>query len=390
MLRMFTFGNSMFFRDVIGQQFIKQKLIQSVRDGQVSHTQLFLGPEGSGNLAMALAFAQYVNCENRQPEDSCGTCPSCVKSLKMIHPDIHYSFPSFKLKAGSENPALSSDFLPLWREAMQENPYRNVVEWLEFINAENKQGNISAAECRSIIHKLSLKTYESAFKVLILWRAEYLLKEGNILLKLLEEPPENTLLILVAENREQLLATILSRTQIISIPRLQDEDLLKALTTKHALGENDAARIVRKAEGNYNEALRLLKNAEDNNQELMNRWFRLLFKPDAAELLKWVDEISKIGRESQKSFFRYALEFLHECIVLRHIGLQQSRLHEDEKKLAEWLSANMNTDDWQAMATLFDQSHYHIERNAHPKILFLNLSLQMQPIISRKKLSLTA
>lgn len=380
----------MLFKDVIGQQSIKQKLIRSVQEGRVSHAQLFLGPEGSGNLALALAFAQYLNCENRQAEDSCGTCMSCVKSRKLIHPDIHYSFPAFKLKAGSENPALSSDFLPLWREAMLENPYRNVTEWFDFINAENKQGNISAAECRAIIHTLSLKTYESAYKILVLWRAEYLLKEGNILLKLLEEPPEKTMLILVAENRDQLLGTILSRTQILSIPRLQDSDLLEALKDKHGISETDASKIVRRSEGNYNEVLRQLKNTEDNNQELFNRWLRLLFSQDSHSLFEWVEEVAKIGREAQKGFFRYALEFLHECLLLQHVGAPHSRLHEEERRLGDWMAGNMDTGDWQAMADLFDQSHYHIERNAHPKILFMNLSLQMIPIISRKKLSLTA
>lgn len=380
----------MFFTDVIGQEEIKKKLINSVKESRVSHTQLFLGPEGSGNLALALAFAQFVNCEDKSPEDSCGKCASCVKSQKMIHPDIHYSYPTFKLKSGSENPALSSDFLPLWREAVFKNPYRNVSEWLDFINAENKQGNISAAECRAIIHTLSLKTYESEYKILLLWRAEYLLKEGNILLKLLEEPSDKTLLILVAENRDQLLSTILSRTQILSIPRLTDADLLQVLTTKHELSHEAAAKIVRRAEGNYNEALRLLLHVEDNNQELFNRWMRLLFTPNAPELMRWVDEISKIGRESQKSFFRYALEFLHECLMLQQVGEQQSRLYEDEKRLGNWLAEKMSFADWQSMADHFDKSHYYIERNAHPKILFLQLSLNMQPIISRKKLSLSA
>ncbi|MBK9731474.1 MAG: hypothetical protein IPO83_09310 [Chitinophagaceae bacterium] len=379
----------MFFKDVIGQQEIKQKLINSVKESRVSHTQLFLGPEGSGNLALALAFSQFVNCENRQADDSCGKCASCVKSQKMIHPDIHYSYPAFKLKTGSENPALSSDFLPLWREAVLENPYRNVSEWLDFINAENKQGNISAAECRAIIHTLNLKTYESPYKILILWRAEYLLKEGNILLKLLEEPPDKTLLLLVAENRDQLLSTILSRTQILGIPRLTDDDILQVLIEKHELSREAALKIVRRADGSYNEAIRLLQHVEDNNQDLFNRWMRLLFKPDASELMRWVEEISKIGRESQKSFFRYALEFLHECIMLQKIGEQQSRLYEDEKRLGTWLAQHMKSHDWQSMAELFDKSHYYIERNAHPKILFLNLSLQMQPIISQKKLPLT-
>lgn len=380
----------MFFKDVIGQQEIKQKLITSVQENRVSHTQLFLGPEGSGNLALALAFAQYVNCENKGAGDSCGICASCIKSQKMIHPDIHYSFPVFKLKPGSENPALSSDFLPMWREAMLENPYRNVSEWLEFIHAENKQGNISAAECKSIIHALTLKTYESSYKVLILWRAEYLLKEGNKLLKLLEEPPDKTLIILVAENRDQLLTTILSRTQILGIPRLTDADLIACLTSKHGLTHEAAAKITRRADGNYNEALRLVQHVEDNNQEFFNRWMRLLFTPNAVELMKWVEEISKIGRESQKSFFRYAMEFLHESLVLQQLGENQTRLYEEEKRLGSWLAGHMEIENWEMMNDLFNQAHYHIERNAHPKILFLTLSLRLQPIIGQNKLSLSA
>src|SRR4030095_11696591 len=162
----------MFFRDIIGHQEAKEKLIGSVKENRVSHAQLFLGPEGSGALPLALAYSQYINCENRQADDSCGKCASCIKAQKMIHPDIYYSFPVYKSKPGSENPALSSDFLRQWREAILENPYQNVTSWLEFIGAENKQGNISAGECRDIIHKLNLETFESEHKILIMWRAE--------------------------------------------------------------------------------------------------------------------------------------------------------------------------------------------------------------------------
>jgi DNA polymerase-3 subunit delta' len=250
----------MFFSEVIGQKIVKEKLLLSVLQNHVSHSQLFLGPEGNGSLALALAYAQYLNCENKLEkavpdgrQDSCGKCPSCIKSQKMIHPDIHFSFPVFKLKSGSENPALSSDFNKPWREAVLSNPYQNLSDWLDFIDAENKQGNISADECRLIIHDLSMKTFESKHKVMIIWMAEQLGKEGNILLKLLEEPPDHTLLILIAENRDQLLPTILSRCQIISIPRLSDDDLLDVLMNKHGLHREAAAKIVRQSEGNYRE-----------------------------------------------------------------------------------------------------------------------------------------
>jgi DNA polymerase-3 subunit delta' len=380
----------MFFHEVIGQEETKKKLLLSVKENRVSHTQLLVGPEGSGNLPLALAFAQYVNCENKQENDSCGKCPSCIKSQKMVHPDIHYSYPVFKLKTGSENPALSSDFLVQWREAIAANPYLDVTEWLDFINAENKQGNISAAECRSIIHRLSMKSFESEYKVLVMWCADYLEKEGNILLKLLEEPPDKTLLLLVAENRDELLNTILSRAQIVSVPRLSDEDLLKALMHRFEFNREAAMRIVRKAEGNYNEALRLAGNAEDNNQELFIRWMQLVYQGKSpAELMKWIEGIARAGRESQKSFFRYGLEFIHECIMLQQAGAENSRLEEEEKKLAQWLSKSMEVGNWKSLIELFNKSHYYIERNAHPKMLFMNLSLQLQKLIMGKKLSLT-
>ena len=380
----------MFFREVIGQGEIKERLISSVKENRVSHTQLFIGPEGSGNLPLGLAFAQYVNCENKGEDDSCGKCPSCAKSGKMIHPDIHYSYPVYKLKTGSENPALSDDFIKQWREAVIANPYLNAPEWLEFINAENKQGNISAGECRNIIHKLSLKTFETGFKILIMWRAEYLDREGNILLKLLEEPPDKTLIILVAENRDQLLSTILSRSQILSVPVIDEASMRTALMDRFELSSQAASKIVRRADGNYGEAVRLANNLEDNNQESFNRWMQLLYSSNSLELVKWVDEASRIGRENQKSFFRYALEFLHECIVLQQAGENNSRLQDEERKLAVWLAARMDDNDWQIMMESFNKAYYHIERNAHPKILLMDLSLRIQKLIIRKKLSLTA
>jgi DNA polymerase-3 subunit delta' len=276
-----------------------------------------------------------------------------------------------------------------WRAAVLENPYLNYLEWVSLIAGENKQGNISAEECREIFSKLNLKVFESEYKVLIMWMPERLGKEGNILLKLFEEPAEKTLIILVAENRDLLLSTIISRAQILSIPRIDDQSLAQAITDRHGLNPEAVAKIVRRANGNYNEALHLLNNVEDNNQELFNRWMQLLYTGDASELLKWVEEISRIGRENQKSFFLYALEFLHECIALQLMGEGQSRLHKQEVRLATWFSQHLDSDDWQSMMELFDQAHYHIERNAHPKILFMNLSLELKALINRKKLSLT-
>jgi DNA polymerase-3 subunit delta' len=381
----------MFFREVIGQQFVKDKLLLSVQQNRVSHSQLFLGNEGNGALSLALAFAQYINCENRAETDSCGQCPSCIKSQKLIHPDIHYSFPVYKLKSGSEHPALSNDFIKQWREAILSNPYQNLNDWLDFINAENKQGNISADECRMIIHHLNLKTFESKYKVMVIWMAEQLGKEGNILLKLLEEPPNDTILILIAENRDQLLNTILSRCQIVPVPRISDDDMLDTLLKIHSLDRNQAEKILRQSEGNYREALRLIQSQENDEPEIMKRWMRLLIEQKKdADLQKWVEEIARLGREKQKSFLRYALEFFREVIIWQSAGEKLSLLHEEEKKMAEWFAQRLTTDNWQQVHHLFEDAHYHIERNAHPKIAFTNLSIRLRYLINVKKLSLAS
>ncbi|MBA3647335.1 MAG: hypothetical protein H0W62_02115 [Chitinophagales bacterium] len=379
----------MFFSQIIGQKEIKKRLVQSVKENRVSHTQLFVSSEGSGDLPIALAFAQYLNCENKLNEDdSCGKCPSCIKAQKMIHPDIHYSYPVIKSKP--DKVSLSTDFVKQWREAIMVNPYLNLLDWLDFLNAENKQGNITADECRDIIHKLSLKIFESQYKILIMWMAEYMGNSGNILLKLFEEPPEKTLIILITKSRDQLLSTIVSRCQSLNIPCIVDAELANVLTERHTLSREEARKIVRKSEGNYNEALKLISNIEDDNQQLFRKWMLLLHQNNTEDILNWVDEMSRRGRENQKSFFRYGLEFFRECLVLQHTGEKNSQLYEEEKRLAFWLTERVELDKWELIIGLFERSHYHIERNAHPKILFMNLSIQLQNLISNKKLFLSA
>ncbi|MBA2407430.1 MAG: hypothetical protein H0V65_05495 [Chitinophagales bacterium] len=376
----------MFFKDVVGQQAIKARLIGSVREQRVSHTQMFLGAEGTGNLSLALAFSQYVNCEKKRDTDSCGICSSCIKAQKLVHPDVHFTFPTIKAK---DRNALSSEYMKEWRTAILENPYLNYLDWVTMIADENKQGNISADECREVFSKLSLKVFESEYKVLIVWMPERLGKEGNILLKLFEEPSDKTLIILVAENQNLLLPTIISRTQVLQIPRIDDQSLIETLEKRYELSRQDAEKIMRHSDGNYREALRLINQVEDNNQQVFNQWMQLLYRNNVSDLIKWIEDVARIGRENQKSFLRYGLEFLHECIMMQHIGEHHSRLQTEEKRLATWLSQHMQFEDWQEMMRIFDESHYYIERNAHPKILYMNLSLRLRRMISKKKLSLT-
>src|SRR5579872_3918083 len=243
------------FKNVIGQSQVKQHLVELVQSNRLSHALLFLGPEGSGALPMALAFAQYVVCENKTDEDACGVCPSCAKAKQLVHPDIHFTYPVIPKKAGDK--PVSSDYGAEWREFIHQYPYGNAYDWLQFIGAENKQGNITAQECNDIIHKLSLKSFESGYKILIMWMPEYLGNEGNKLLKLIEEPPANTLFLLVAETESLILQTILSRTQLVKVPLPETADIEKALMEKSGLEQTRARQIAVLSEGNYHEALQL-------------------------------------------------------------------------------------------------------------------------------------
>src|SRR5882757_4648902 len=260
----------MSFNNVIGQAHVKQSLVELIQFNRLSHALLFLGNEGSGALPLALAFAQYTVCDSPQPTDACGVCPACVKARQLIHPDIHFSYPVIPKKAGDK--PVSTDYISEWREFIGLHPYGNAYDWLQFIGAENKQGNITAHECNDIIHKLSLKSFESGYKILIMWMPEYLGNEGNKLLKLIEEPPASTLFLLVAENESLVLQTILSRTQLVKIPLPETADIEQALLDRAGLGAEQARQVAVLCEGNYHEALQLIRHAEDDWQGILREW----------------------------------------------------------------------------------------------------------------------
>src|SRR6202035_5286750 len=253
----------MLFSEVIGQREIKAKLRNLVEHNRLSHALLLNAPEGAGGLPLALAFAQYLVCDRVSdegskinfPSESCGVCPSCIKAAQLIHPDIHYVYPVVSRKPGDK--PVSADFISEWREFISQFPYGTIFDWLQFIQADNKQGNISAHECNEINRKLSLKSFENGYKILIMWMPEYLGNEGNKLLKLIEEPPPNTLFLLVAENDSFILPTILSRTQLIKIPPLEAKEIEQALIERVRLPAEHAARIAAISEGNYHEAMQL-------------------------------------------------------------------------------------------------------------------------------------
>lgn len=400
----------MLFKDVIGQQQVKQHLAEMVHQNRLSHALLFLGKEGGGGLPLALAFAQFLVCEKvnqksvpAQPGpslfgfdepvevkekellfESCGICSACTKAQQLVHPDIHYSYPVIPKKSGDK--PKSTDFVQEWREFIKQYPYGNAYDWLQFIGAENKQGNITAEECNDIIRQLSLKSFESEYKILLMWMPEYLGKEGNKLLKLIEEPPPNTLFILVAESEEQILQTILSRTQLVKVPLLETEEIEQALIARNNTAPEQARQVAGIAEGNYHEALQLLQHAEEDWQGILRDWLNATIKAGPVAQVKWVDDISKMGREKQKQFLRYFNHLLEQSIRLRIIGTGNIAISENEKDFAQRLNKIASVSQQQAIIEELDKAAYYIERNANGKMLFHALTIKLLHIIHDKVL----
>ncbi len=366
----------MLFRDIIGHQAIKKQLIANINNKRISHTQLFLGPEGSGQLPLALAAARYMQCRQRQPEDACGTCPSCLKMQKLEHPDLHFFFP---VAANQEHKkdVSSKLFYPHWRDILIHTPYFSYLQWLEKTGIENKQAIINAEDCNDIIRKLGLKTFDSPYKIVIIYMIEKLYHAAAPkLLKILEEPPENTLFMLIAENKEKILHTILSRAQIMKVPALHEEELEAALTDKHGLAEKDAKHIAMLASGSYTEALSLIHNLHEPSFdfEQLRNWMRLCFKNDVQNILIWVDTFSKSGREKQKSFLQYGIKMLRLCMMQNYKVESLIRLGGEEQQFIKGLAPYVNHKNILQVFEAFSQALFHIERNANPRVLFADLS----------------
>jgi len=367
----------MLFKEVIGHKELKASLIQSVSDGRISHAQLFLGSEGSGNLALALAYIQYIYCENKGEEDSCGVCPSCRKIQHLSHPDLHFSFPV--IKAGKEGET-ADEFITEFRKAIIDNPYINLLNWYEYLGNQNKQGIISVKESNHIIKKLSLKSFEGGFKSYLIWMPENLNSAAaNKLLKTIEEPPEKTIIILVANDSEQIIPTILSRTQLVKLARLSNaeiaEGLIEAFETEKQLAENLAAM----SEGNYFQARNLALNAGENNENFIyfRNWMRLCFKKDIKGVSNWVDDMAKIGRAQQKDFLKFALHLLRQCALNNYNVEGLITIKGDERVFMQNFAPYINHLNFEDYITLFSEAQFHIDRNANAKILFTDLSYQL-------------
>jgi len=374
----------MFFKDVIGQEDIKERLIRFVQEQRLSHALLFTGPSGTGKLALAIAFARYVSCRNKGENDSCGKCPSCRKYNKLAHPDLHFVFPVFKTKEIRK--PISDDFIHRWREFVLKSPYFTLSHWLGYLENENAQGLIYEKESDSVIKKMSLKPFESEYKVMIIWLPEKMHDAcSNKLLKVIEEPPEKTLFLMVTEDEEGIISTIRSRCQIIKVPYIDNESMKKELASMEGTSSEDIPNIVHLAGGDYLKVLDYLNPDEDNRffftsfQEMM----RYAYKPNIMKLMEWAEEMAVIGRDRQKAYFAFALRLIREYFVMNLKRPDLVYLNDEEFNWGKKFSPFINERNIIPFAREFEDGIKHISMNGNPRIIFLDTALRIAKLVRR-------
>ncbi len=380
------------FSDIVGQNHLKNHLTNSVQKGRIPHAQLFIGPEGSGTLAMALAYAQYIICNNKGSENEGGSAACNLKFDHLQHPDLHFVYPVATNDSIKSN-ATSDDFLSTWIDFLKETPYGSVNDWYEAIGIQKKQGNISVHEAASILKKLILKPFEGGYKVMIIWMAEKMNTEAaNKLLKLLEEPTDKTVFILIAEDEKAILQTILSRCQILHFNALNEQEIVQGLIEKESCDEVDAYSIAKQAQGNYNKALKLRYNITNEYpfDEWFVTWVRAAFRANknarvVSDLIKWSDEIAAIGREKQKLFLNHCMELFRQALLLNY---STAELVYMEPKVENFKLKNfapfVNEHNILEIYQEIEDATYHIERNGNAKMIFTDLSIKLTRLIHKK------
>lgn len=371
----------MLFKNIPGQEGIKQKLREAVAADHVAHAQLFAGPEGSANLAMALAFSTYLNCQNRGAEDACGECASCVKNAKLVHPDLHFVFPTAATPKFKREDATSDKFLKEWREFLLANPYGNVTDWSFYFGWENKQVIIPRNESRNIINGLSLKAFEGTYKIMLIWLPELMnANAANGILKILEEPPERTIFLMVSSDTNRLLTTITSRTQALRIPAFTDDEIKSAISGNQELTSERIDQVAYLAEGNLRLARQLAQGEADEVQELFKNWMRLCFTWDFQGMTKMADDFQKSGKEQQKRLFTAGTKVLRDTLIHQFQAKELMRVPESEAGFIQKFSQVFDAEKISEITPKLEEGYYHIERNANAKILFLDLSLTIAQI----------
>ena len=375
----------MLFKEIPGNKIVKKELINSVTKNRIAHAQLFLGKSGNAKLALAIAFAQFLNCEERGETDSCNSCYSCLMYNSLSHPDLHLVFPVLKINK-IKHP-VSDNFISQWREIVSDNPYLSLTDWYKYFDAENKQGAIYKHEAQQLQKKVALKNYESAYRVILIWMPEKMnLTCANKLLKLIEEPPKGTFFLMASEDFEKLLPTITSRMQIVKTKPFSTEEIISFLETQKGIIKEKALTIAAIANGNINKAINLSQNEIKENGLLKDfqKWMQICYKVNLLELVSWTENIAKKGREHQKEFLQYALKIIRACLILNINNQSILKLQKEEENFVSNFASFIHGKNSISIFERLEKSVYGIERNANPKILFYELSLQMMRLLKVK------
>ncbi len=377
----------MSFEDIPGSNFIKQKLIQSIEKGKVPHAQLFLGNEGALNLPLALAYTTFLHCQNKGATDSCGACPACSKSLKFIHPDTNFVFPVGNMGGDKDEERVKSDRLKTFRNFLLQQPFGSLDDWTNFYGGEDKQVNISKDESREIIKVLSLKPFESRYKVMLIWQPEYLHPNAaNGLLKILEEPPPYTLFILVSNNSEKLLATLLSRTQLIKVPMLADAELANYLVKTKNIDAAKATKIVHLAEGNLNQAFKLIDGGEDDqSSEWFFAWMGACYQHRYDKLLASSEEFHQLDKLSQRNLLHFSLSLIRETLLHMLGASVINRIQGNDLERIQKFSKLLTVKKIEHIQKMLNEASFHLERNGSAKMILFDTSIQLAKVISPPK-----
>jgi DNA polymerase-3 subunit delta' len=386
----------MLFKDILGQDHVKNFLITTANAGRVPHAQLFIGPEGSGTLPMAIAYAQYILCNNTGGENNTGNGACNLKFDHYSHPDMHFVYPITTTEDVKGDNVVSTNFLEQWRSFVKENPYGSLFDWYKKLEIPKKQGIISVKESAAINKNLSLKAYEGGYKVMIIWMADKMRTDAaNKLLKLLEEPPEKTVFILISESIDDLLQTIISRCQVVDFLALPEQIITEKLISSHQVDANLARKIAHQCEGNYNKALHLLRQDGEDTvfEEWFINWVRVAFKAKGnasviADLISWSSTISKEGRETQKNFLQFCILFFRQALLLNYqatdlVYLEPNFENFKLEKFAPFIHGNNIADIFKEL----EDAIYHIERNGNSSIILTDLSIKLTRLLHKKEIN---
>jgi DNA polymerase-3 subunit delta' len=370
------------FADIPGLAAVKSVLIEAVKTGHSAHAQLFVGTTGALNLPLALAYATYLHCENKA-DDACGVCPACSKSNKLVHPDTHFVFPLSNVKGDKDEERFKADIMKSWRSFITEQPFGNLDDWTNYYGGEDKLALISREESREIIKTLSLKSFESKNKVMIIWQPELMhASAANGILKILEEPAPNTFFILVTNAADRLLPTIISRTQIVTVPLLSDDEVVDFLITKKGLTKERARKIVPLADGDLNFAIKLIDNEEDDNTAKFSEWMRACFKRNYGALVAMSEDYHGLDKLNQRNLLQYSMSMMREALLFNAGAQEINRTRGEELKFVQDFSKVITVEKVEKSFRLMNDASYHLERNGSAKMIFLDLSLKLSKALN--------